>query len=87
MKSLKLYITESQGDQFKSKENVSMKQFETWKKKHDKEYDIIYSEADKLFTVYKVKNKSNPIWKGEHVGTYDCNSGNLYYDEDIFKDI
>lgn len=89
MKSLVTYLTESEGDRFKEKKNVSVKQFETWKKKYEKDnnYEIYYSESDKVYAIYKVKDKSNPIWKGEHIGTYDCTSGNIYYDSDIFKDI
>lgn len=80
MKSLKTYIFES-GFSFKSKANISVKQFNNWKKKNENKYDIVYSEADKLYAIYFVKDKSNPQWKGEHIGTYNCTSGELFYDD------
>lgn len=87
MKSLKTYIFES-GSSFKGKVNVSIKQFNDWKKKNEDKYDIVYSEADKLYAIYFVKDKANPQWKGEHIGTYNCSTGDLYYDDkSVFGDL
>lgn len=85
MKSLESYIKEHRivesGSQFKHTLNVSMDTFKKWKKENEKKYDIVYSEGDKLYTIYTVKDKSNPVWKGEHIGTYNCLTGDLYCDD------
>lgn len=81
MKSLKSYIIEAQGSQFKHTLNVSMKQFKDWKKDNESKYDIFYSEADNLYAIYSVKDKSNPIWKGEHIATYNPKTGDFFCDD------
>lgn len=43
MKSLKTYILES-GSSFKSNVNISVKQFNDWKRKNEDKYEIVYSE-------------------------------------------
>lgn len=87
MKSLKTYIFES-GSSFKSKVNISVKQFNDWKRKNEDKYEIVYSEEDKLYTIYFIKDKANPQCKGEHIGTYNCTSGELFYDDkQIFNEL
>lgn len=91
MKSLKNYIYESNSG-FNTTVNISMNQFNSWKKKADKNYSelqILYSEADRVYAIYLMIDKSSIKWNGKHIGSYNCLTGEFHYDKNqkYFDDV
>lgn len=83
MKSLIEYLNESYGSSFKETFEISMNQFNKWKKKHEKDnnLEILYSEADAVYAIYLLKDKSSIKWNGEHIGTYNCKDAKFFCDK------
>lgn len=94
MKNLIEFIIESRIDEacssFDNKIDLALKDFKKWMKTMEKnpKLEILYSEADQLYAIYLLNDKSSIKWNGEHIGTYVCTKGELIYDDsEYFSDL
>ena len=83
MKPLSQYISEKNAhadfSPFNEEVNISMKQFESLKKELKDKFEFLYSEDSQLYTIHD-KSDKYPI--GEHIATYVCKTGKLYFDSE-----
>lgn len=85
MKSLNQFILESEGDEFKDSVKASTGQLKEWRKKTDPdEVMVYYEDRDQCYYIYKTNDKD--LMKSlEHIGTYNCRTGELYFDKNETK--